>query len=246
MSFASQLQSAIIEAPNAKALDNLARLLWRGLAEGHLDEAAAEGLSAAVEARRTTWTSLSHKPIKPLLTRPRACRTADRDASILRRRRLAASGALPPALAARFTTGELAVLAVIGRESQRGSRHFSWFMDRLAAVAGVSRTTARNALREAERLGLISVTERRINRDRNDSNVIAVTSREWLAWLRLDGRRGGGCKKLIPTTNQELIESRIPTASTSATTPFYSCSRQGLVLSWDDENRRTLRSPHRR
>ena len=44
----------------------------------------------------------------------RAQYCSDRTASILRRRKLAASGPLPPALASQFTTGELAVLRIIG------------------------------------------------------------------------------------------------------------------------------------
>jgi hypothetical protein len=43
-------------------------------------------------------------------------RSPDRQASIERRRRLAASGPMPPALAARFTTSELAALRIIGDE----------------------------------------------------------------------------------------------------------------------------------
>jgi hypothetical protein len=68
-------------------------------------------------------------------------------------------------------------------------------MDKIAAVAGVSRTTARNALRQAQALGLVTVQERRHRATRSDSNVIRIVSPEWLAWLRL----GGGCKKAKST-----------------------------------------------
>ena len=43
----------------------------------------------------------------------------------------------------------------------------------------------RNALREARRLGLVTVEERRLARFRNDTNVVCIVSREWSAWLRL-------------------------------------------------------------
>jgi hypothetical protein len=73
---------------------------------------------------------------------------------------LAASGAVPGRIAAGFTQGEAAVLSVIGREVQRGGR-CEMPLDKIAALAGVSRSTVQNALREARRVGLVTVTERR-------------------------------------------------------------------------------------
>jgi hypothetical protein len=59
----------------------------------------------------------------------------------------------------------------------------------LAAVAGVAETTVRNAIREARRLGLVTVEERRLTGFRNDTNVVTIVSAEWIGWLRLT-RRG--------------------------------------------------------
>jgi hypothetical protein len=172
-------------------LDNAARLTWRGLAEGLIDDSAAERLSTATEARRLVLKGQGRQnAAKPALARPRPCRSPDRARSIARRRQIAASGAVPGIIAASFTTGELAALTVIARECQRNGS-CSWYMDRIAAVAGVSRTTARNALRQAQALGLITVRERRRRGWRSDSNIIRIASRDWLAWLKL----GGGCKK---------------------------------------------------
>ena len=67
---------------------------------------------------------------------------------------------MPPALAARFTTGELAALAVIARQCQRGGI-CTLPIDAIAALAGVSRTTVQNALRAAKAQGLIFARERR-------------------------------------------------------------------------------------
>jgi DNA-binding CsgD family transcriptional regulator len=65
-----------------------------------------------------------------------------------RRRRWAASGCLPPALAARFTLAEQAVLAVVAAEHRkRGDCRLT--NGELADVAGVSITTVKNALRAA-------------------------------------------------------------------------------------------------
>jgi hypothetical protein len=67
---------------------------------------------------------------------------------------------MPPALAARFTVGELAVLRIVGDEV-RARKVCGLHLDAIAARAGVSRSTAKNAIREAKRLGLVEVQERR-------------------------------------------------------------------------------------
>ena len=137
-------------------------------------------------------------PSKSTLARSRSCTSPDRARSLSRRRQLAMSGAVPGTIAVSFTTGEIAALSVIARECQRRGR-CEWFMDKIAAVAGVSRTTARNALRQAQALGLVTVQERRHRAWRSDSNIIRIVSPEWLAWLRI----GGGCKK-PKSTNTDL------------------------------------------
>jgi hypothetical protein len=114
-----------------------------------------------------------------------------------RRRRWAASGRLPPGLAARFTLAEQAVLAVIALEVvERGSCRLA--IDHIAALAGVGRSSVKNALREAHGLGLVRIEERRLTGFRNDTNVVTILSPEWTSWLRL--RRGGGVKTVTGTT----------------------------------------------
>ena len=71
------------------------------------------------------------------------------DASMERRRRWAASGRLPQGIAARFTLAETA---------SRGDCRM--YVDHIAAVAGVSRSTVKTAIRQARTLGLITVEER--------------------------------------------------------------------------------------
>ena len=119
-----------------------------------------------------------------------------------RRRRWAASGRLPPAIAARFTLAEQAVLAEVAVEvAKRGDCRLA--VGHIAAVAGVSETMVRNAIREARMHGLLTVEERRLARFRSDTNIVCIVSREWTAWLRLarSGERatvarlaGGGCR----------------------------------------------------
>jgi transcription initiation factor TFIIIB Brf1 subunit/transcription initiation factor TFIIB len=70
------------------------------------------------------------------------------DASLERRRRWAASGPMPPALASRFTLAEQAVLGVIAAEnSKRGACRLT--NKEIVDVAGVSVTTVKNAMRAA-------------------------------------------------------------------------------------------------
>ncbi len=120
------------------------------------------------------------------------------------RRHWAASGALPPALAARFTLAETAVLAVVAAEHVKQGR-CTLVLDHIAALAGVFRKTVKNALRAAQGLGLIGIEERRLSAWRNAPNVVTITSREWNAWLRL--RRGGGGKLLPPTHTEDKQEA---------------------------------------
>jgi hypothetical protein len=83
-------------------------------------------------------------------------RSPDRQASIQRRRRLAASGPMPPAMAARFTVGELAVLRIVGDEvTANGTCDRS--LAEIAARAGVCRKLAQLTLRMAAREGLIAI-----------------------------------------------------------------------------------------
>ena len=107
-----------------------------------------------------------------------------------RRRRWAASGALPPALAARFTLAETAVLAVVSAEALRHGR-CTLVIEHIAALAGVTRSTVKRALRAAQGLGFVRIEERRVSAWRNAPNVVTITSREWSAWLRMRGRGVG-------------------------------------------------------
>src|SRR4051812_29004768 len=103
--FAEQLRQAVEASPRVE-LPKVSALLWKAYAAGQVSEAEAQALSDLIEARRAL--PAAPKPAQRRLgSRPRS------GASMERRRRWAAAGALPPALAARFTPAETAVLAVI-------------------------------------------------------------------------------------------------------------------------------------
>src|SRR3954468_11449602 len=186
--FANQLRAAITAAPRVE-LAKVASLLWRAYAAGQVTEAEASALSETIEARRAL--PAAQRPLQRRLgSRPRS------PASMERRRRWAASGAPPPALAARFTLAETAVLAVLAAEVLRHGA-CTLVIGHIAALAGVSETTVRNALRAARGLGLLTIEERRLTAWRNAPNVVRIVSREWQAWLRLRASKeralGGGC-----------------------------------------------------
>ena len=241
--FLDEIRRQAENAPHA-ALPAVTSALWRAFAEGHVTEAEAGSLSALIEARQLSDvrhrsgqipnpTGTSTAPTTDTRqdrqnglragvgSRPRS------DASLERRRRWAASGRLPPALAARFTLAEQATLALIAAETaRRGDCRLS--ISHLAAVAGVAETTVRNAIREARKLGLLTVEERRVTGWRNNTNIIRVVSPEWAAWLRLkrqdvlrfpegqgQGRRGGGCKSPNRTPTKVPNQGKTRIAKTS-------------------------------
>jgi hypothetical protein len=127
--------------------------------------------------------------------------------AIARRRHLAASGPMPPGLACKFTVSELAVLRIVGDEVRQHG-HCARCVDEIAARAGVCRRMVQNAIREAARLGLLRVQERRREGRRNLPNVVRIVSKEWMTWLARGGQASRpsaepliGCKKMRPMDN---------------------------------------------
>jgi hypothetical protein len=77
----------------------------------------------------------------------------------------------------------------------------------IAALAGVSETTVRRALRQARLLALVTIQERRLSRFRNETNVVSIISGSWSSWLRL-GPAGGGCQFRKGTNTSEIRRAR--------------------------------------
>lgn len=152
-----------------------------------------------------TWKDVAGSGTRPHPHRqgslfPRG-RSPDRQRSLERRRRLAASGPMPPALAAHFTTGQLSVLRIVSDEMRRCGV-CGLYIDEIAARAGVCRTTAQNAIREALRLGLLTREERRRRGQVSLTNLIHIVSREWKVWI---DRRPG--LNFLNTTGKVDLES---------------------------------------
>src|SRR5215213_8234253 len=183
MSFCSQMTAAIDGARTLTRLDHLSRSIWQGLAASAVADDDAQALAERLHARRSILRG-DLKPVgipagRPSIFPPRQLQRAPkRPVAIARRRHLAASGPMPPSLACRFTVGELAVLRIVGDEvRQHGC--CARAIAELAARAGCGRTTAQNALRQAARLGLVTVQERRREGCKSDTNLIRIVSKEW-------------------------------------------------------------------
>src|SRR5215212_10864680 len=145
MSFVQQIADAIGTVP-VRALDTLSRSIWQGLAAGALSDDDAQRLAELIHARRTAAREAHTKPAQRRVgSRPRTT------ASMERRRSWAAAGRLPPQIASRFTLAEQAVLAVVAVEvTKHGACTLT--IGHIAALAGVSESTVRNAMREAQGL----------------------------------------------------------------------------------------------
>jgi hypothetical protein len=212
MSFCNQMSAAIDGARTLTRLDHLSRAIWQGLAAGAVADDDAQSLAERLHARRGVLRG-EIKTVGIPVGRPsifpprRPQRAPQRPVAIARRRHLAASGPMPPALACKFTVSELAVLRIVGDEVRQHGQ-CDRCVDELAARAGVCRRMVQNAIREAARLGLLTVEERRREGRRNLPNVIRIVSKEWTSWLARGGRASRpsaepliGCKKMRPTDN---------------------------------------------
>jgi hypothetical protein len=205
---------AIASAP-LSSLDTLSRAIWVDHGEGRLSDDAAQSLAEAVQARRTAprYSETSLTPRRSLFPPKRPQRTPDRAASRYRRRSHARARWVPDHLAAGFTDGELAALSIIAQEhAARGRCAFP--MAKIAALAGISETTARNAFREAKAQGLITVEERPQHRAPHLPNIIRIVAPAWKTWIerRPATWRGGGCKELKATPKSKNITPLPPLA----------------------------------
>lgn len=193
------LNSALAHSRRGADLDDIARRVWAAMAAGTISEQEAQRLAEQVEARRGNGhrtpcgAPQAARPVLHSIFPPRRVQRAlRRPVAVARRRRVAAAGALPPPIAAQFTTGEQAVLTVVATEVMAsGACQFP--LDKIAAMAGVSRSTAKNALRTAGKAGLLLTEIRPRRGQKNLPNRITITSKAWQAWL-VRGPRDRGQK----------------------------------------------------
>ncbi|GJE42753.1 hypothetical protein [Methylobacterium soli] len=230
--FHATMASAIDGARTLAQMDELSRQIWQAHTSGAVDDAGAQSLAERLHARRGSIRAgivpvgvpAGRVSLFPPRRRPVS---SDRIASRDRRRLLACSGPMPPTLASRFTTGELAVLRIVADEvAEKGVCGLC--IDAIAARAGVCRRLAQNAIRLAEGDGLLTIQERRHQGRRSDPNLLRIISREWQAWMRRargNQPKGGGCKSLHPTDKGVLTPGTTSPAVPSKKLP----ERQGRL-----------------
>ena len=183
MMFAEQIRRALQGTPRER-LAELAAAVWKGFACGAVSEEDAQRLAEEIAARKIV-------PPKPAEPRRRVGSRPRSPAEMERRRRWTSSGWLPPQLAARFTMAEAAVLSTIAAEvARRGLCRLT--VGHIASLAGVSRTTVQNAVRQAVALGILTSEEWRLTAWRSAPNTVRIVSPEWSAWLRMRDRKRAG------------------------------------------------------
>ncbi|WP_457662043.1 hypothetical protein [Sinorhizobium medicae] len=185
---------------SAALLRNLASRKWTDdvlakayeTGEAHTQK-ASNGLAKAISrcASQFIPKGVRLRPVSP-----------DREASRKRRRTWGGGGGMPECIRHEYTEGERAALCVVAQEVKR-SGCCDLPIDRIAAVAGVSRTTVQNAMRKAKSKLHIIVEERPRRGRKNLTNVITIIARAWLGWLK----RSIGFKRLYPTKTEGDITS---------------------------------------
>jgi hypothetical protein len=214
---ASVLHKAINLSSNPDQLDETAQRLWGAWGAGQISDDESTYLQSLIERRRPLRHSAL--PAKPALSRlasrlssrfsPRQRQQSpNRKASRDRRRMLGGSSALPDNLRHHYTEGQRAVLCIIAGEVKRcGACDFP--IDKIAALAGVCRTTVQTTLHEARRLLHIRITERPQPGRKNLPNLIEIISPEWRTWIKRGpsaaSRIGSNFVKMVnPTKNTDL------------------------------------------
>lgn len=235
-----QLATAIRAAPKDR-LHALTVLVWQGNADGHFTDDQATELAAIADGRKAT--TAPHSPmtmsiaaiIGPQGENRRQSRIRDRTASRGRKRTLGGAGAMPHSIRAHYTEGERAALNVIALEVKR--RGFcDWPVDKIAAVAGVSKRTVQYALATASAADRrhVKVERRRVSANRNKTNLITIISAEWTTWLKrgpslasIDRTmaKGGGCKEMHGTKKGVLYPDN---SAQRESAEFGRCGQKGL------------------
>lgn len=181
---ADQFALAAASARNSTAVHHVICQVWRANREGLLADEDAQRIAETATGRRAalaTRTAFTPPPVAPP-KRKRHCTSPDREKSRLTARKWAAGRHVPATIAQHFPTTELAALAFVC-ERLRAQQVCTTYIDRIAAETGGSRTTVKRMQREAVRLGILDVQERRIPGRKNETNVITARALDLIAWL---------------------------------------------------------------
>ena len=136
---------------------------------------------------------------------------------------------MPPNLRCHYTEGQRAVACILaGEVKHHGLCDLA--IDKIAALAGVSRTTVQTTLHEARRLGHIKVTERPQPGRKNLTNVVHIVSAEWLTWIK----RGPSAHRPVRTGSNPFAEKNLrrDESLVSPTKSTYLKNRSGEKEQW--------------
>jgi hypothetical protein len=193
MSALVSLHDRINAAATREELDQLLRIIWSDYWPRDLSDSDAQFLAEAIQARKPESGMVTVKPVSKLNCcvisrfRPRPCRKRRTDEERVkarhRKRVLGSSSAMPDTMRQNYTEGERAALFVISSEIKRQG-YCDLSNDEIGDRAGVRRTTVQNALHQARFLGHLNITERPQRGAKNLTNIIKITSAEWLAWIK--------------------------------------------------------------
>jgi hypothetical protein len=142
--------------------------------------------------------------------RRRPQRMPDREKSRERARILGGTTALPPQVRAKYTQCEQSVLAIIAGEVKRDGV-CDLAVGAIAAKAGVCVRTVQNAVAEAIRQRHLAREERCPPGRKNLTNILRITSSEWLAWIQHAPRMrqdGSGCKDFTATKTKDSSHAK--------------------------------------
>jgi hypothetical protein len=210
MSDLAFVQQRINAAATRQQLDELLRIVWTDLWPRELSDADAQFLAEAIQARKPESKLDPAKPVAKLNGRvvsrftPRPCRKRLTDEERVKRRHrkrvLGSSSMMPDTMRHHFTEGERAALFVISSEIKREG-YCALSVDEIGDRAGVRRTTVQNALHQARLLGLLNITERPQRGAKNLTNIIRITSSEWLTWIK----RGPSASRVIGSRFSKIV-----------------------------------------
>jgi hypothetical protein len=178
-------------------LNRIYRLVCQQNADGKISDGDGQWLLECIAGRRPLGGSSTRGHLKPAsgatgrlaarlgsIFKPRRRqRSPDPAASRDRRRRLGGSSALPDNLRHHYTEGQRSVLCIYAMEVKRHGI-CDLPIDKIAAMAGVCRTTVQTTQHKARSLGHIKVTERPQRGRKSLPNLVEIVSPEWRAWIR--------------------------------------------------------------
>jgi hypothetical protein len=208
-----------IAIARADELDRITKDMWVDHTHGLLTENEMEVLDEFARTRREAIQGPRqpgpprppHRPFsapRRPARRPPQQHSPDRERRLERRRRECSSGLMPPRIAALFTEGERSALAVIAKEIKLRGEHCNLYIGQIESLAGVKRSTVKNATRKAKSLGLLTVGEWKQAPDWNGPNRIRIIAKDWVTWLAHHRELKMTVKPMTTTRNQYLNPAR--------------------------------------